>query len=327
MNSRSVVTHHVHCYCFSITHHLILEPKQMLLVYFHFCSQCLDSGTLCCVTHCWFTICLSLYLQPIISCILVAVGLLIFIEVAPERCGKQPECFIPNPLMYKAEVSRFTDPQGRCATSPDTSLHRILLGGVWSALELKCVFTCPRYCWHWQKQEQPCTYTELVRWCPGATQYTRSVWSSLWFPLTVNVFSFFEALFHISCIIARREKKTHSPHRLWPTNIQNWSFVLFLGWAILQTIWRRKIPCNHFLFVLLCVINSSGPVLTWSRTFWVTVCPCSTSRAPPPRSISTTAKMAAHRDWARTSSQVHTGSCSAIQHPDNITSSPDEGTE
>lgn len=116
---------------------------------------------------------------------------------------------------YKSEVSCFTDPQGRCATSPDTSFLRILLCGVWSTLQLKCVFTCPHYCWQWEKQKQSRTGPELVQWCPRATHYSRSVWSSLWFPLTENVFSFSELLFHISNTIAllQKEKIKHTPHR------------------------------------------------------------------------------------------------------------------
>lgn len=92
-------------------------------------------------------------------------------------------------------------------------------------------------------------------------------------PPTLKVFSFFEVLFHISCIIASTEKKTHSPHRLWPTCTQNWSFVLFLGCAILQTMWRR-IMFPVIIFGLFSSVWSTAPALSSlgaGRPEWLSV--------------------------------------------------------
>lgn len=87
--------------------------------------------------------------------------------------------------------------------------------------------------------------------CPRPTHESkRSVWSSLWFPLTENVFSFAELLFQINITITllQKEKTKHTPHKVQPTNRQNWSCALFFGCVILQTRWSSlEMTQHHFL--------------------------------------------------------------------------------
>lgn len=99
-------------------------------------------------------------------------------------------------------------------------------------------------------------------------------------------------LFRISNTIAllqkkkRREKIKHSTFCFCSWLVQSRE----IKWSPLAS--RKRV----LLVLLFVIINSYGRVLTWSRMSWVTVCPCSTSRAPPPLSISTTAKTAVRLD-------------------------------
>lgn len=215
-----------------------------------------------------------------------------------------------------AEVNCSADPPGRCAFSPDASSVRD--SSAWRVMDYPA-----EMCLHlW-----PSLLAERVA---GPTMHWRSVgtamskgntllqykglWCSCRPPTDWERILIF-VLFRISNTIALLQKKKRRE------KIKHSTFC-FCSWLVQprETIWSPLASHKRVLLVLLFVIiNSSGRVLTWSRMSWVTVCPCSTSRAPPPLSISTTAKTAVRPDWARTSSQVG----SAVPHPDNVTSSPD----
>lgn len=135
-------------------------------------------------------------------------------------------------------------------------------------------------------------------------------------PWLTILFSFADLLFQINFTITLLQKDeanalthTRSKPRTGQTEV-----VLFFDWVILQTRWSSLhlndsssfLVSIWSLFLSLLVFLSFGPALTWSRMSWATVCPCSTSRAPPLRSTSTMAKMAILLHWAKTCSQVHT---------------------
>lgn len=67
----------------------------------------------------------------------------------------------------------------------------------------------------------------------------------------------------------------------------------------------------HVYFVVVTP-HSCGRAPTWSRTSWATACPCSSSRAPPPRSLLP--------HWPQTSTQVlaSLGHSEIQEHPEVI---------
>lgn len=144
----------------------------------------------------------------------------------------------------------------------------------------------------------------------------KNIWSFPRFPLTDNLFSFADLLFQINITITLLQKDEASAlaYTRSEPRTRRAQVVLFCDWVILQTRWRslHLNDSSSFLvniwslFLSLLIFLSFGPALTWSRTSWATVCPCSTSRALPLRSTSTTAKMAILLQWAKTCSQVHT---------------------
>lgn len=144
-----------------------------------------------------------------------------------------------NPLMYTTEVSCFTDPWGRCPISPtDISFlrFRFLLHGVWSTLQLKYVFSCPHYCWQWEKQKQSCTGSELVQCsfilhvqCQCMTQkgvYDLSS-GSPWLIMYSHLLSYCFKLTLQSHYCKKEKHKKHT-HRVQCTNRQNLRLFLFL---------------------------------------------------------------------------------------------------
>lgn len=294
MNAPFVAADHVCCYC--LLRSWFQDPKQMLPVHFRFSGQCLCSGT-----HNDRVARLQLRRT-------LAAGFRFGLLVQLWSQFQRRRSIVP--LIHRADVLFLL------TRAP----FEILLHGVWWTTQLKCVFTCGRRCWQRESQDQQCTGAQLVQRCPKATHY----WSIRVYDVPAAPPTDWErilifVLFRISNTIALLQKKKKRE------KIKHSTFC-FCSWLVQprETIWSPLTSRKRVLLVLLFVIiNSSGRVLTWSRMSWVTVCPCSTSRAPPPLSISTTAKTAVRLDWARTSSQVG----SAVPHPDNTTSSPDEGTE